>query len=82
VIYYTRLIAYRTLTFIVPYHRGPRDIAAQAWQLDVNTDPQLLEHPSLSHCITTLVIASLACAILAAFLCSRREFHVKTPEKS
>jgi hypothetical protein len=28
-----------------------------------------------------LLVASVVCSMLAAYLCSRREFHVKTPEK-
>ena len=31
--------------------------------------------------MTVLLVGSLVCTILAAWLCSRREFHVKTPEK-
>jgi ABC-2 type transport system permease protein len=83
VIYYTRLIAYRLLPFIVPMpHGGDQNIAAEAWQLDVRHDPNLLEHPQLSTCFTVLVVASLVFTILAAWTCSRREFHVKTPEKA
>lgn len=81
VIYYARIIAYRSLAFTVT---GPgertEDIAAEAWQLNLQTDPTLLEHPSLSTCVTVLVVASLVCTALAAWLCSQREFHVKTPE--
>jgi hypothetical protein len=29
-----------------------------------------------------LFAVSVASALVAAFLCSRREFHVKTPEKN
>jgi ABC-2 type transport system permease protein len=79
VIYYTRVIAYRTMTFVV---RGAQDIAADTWQFDLAEDPLLLEHPSVRTCVMVLLLGSLACTILAAFLCSRREFHVKTPEKS
>jgi ABC-2 type transport system permease protein len=81
VIYYARLIAYRTLAFIVPTPEGPSNFAADAWQLDIRNDPNLLEHPQLATCLTILLVASAACGLLAAFLCSRREFHVKTPEK-
>jgi ABC-2 type transport system permease protein len=82
VIYYTRLIAFRTMDFIIQ-HRGGRtdNMAAEAWQFDLRKDPQLLEHPEFATCLRVLVIASIACAILAAWQCSRREFHVKTPEK-
>ena len=82
VIYYTRVIAYRTLDFIVPMPDGrTEDIAAETWQFDVRTDPKLLDHPQLDTCIITLLGASLVCTILAAWLCTQREFHVKTPEK-
>lgn len=82
VIYYARLIAYRTLTFMMPTPRGNSDIAAEAWQLDIALDPSLLEHPTLGTCVLVLLIASAASALLAAFLCARREFFVKTPEKA
>ena len=82
VIYYTRLIAYRTLDFVVTRpHGDPKDIAATLWLFDTKHDPGLTLHPQLSTCIWVLVIASLAFTILAAWLCSQREFHVKTPEK-
>jgi hypothetical protein len=81
VIYYLRIIAYRTLSFIVPIPTGPADFAANAWQLDVANDPKLLQHPGLGECLIILFAGSLACSILAMVLCSRREFHVKTPEK-
>ena len=81
VIYYTRILAFRTLSFIVPFPGGSQNMAADAWQLDILSDPNLIEHPTLGACIKILVIACMACTILAAALCSRREFHVKTPEK-
>jgi hypothetical protein len=82
VIYYTRLIAYRTMDYVVTFPQGrTEDLAAEAWQLDLLRDPELLEHPQLSTCLTVLLVASLVCTILAAWLCSQREFHVKTPEK-
>jgi hypothetical protein len=58
-----------------------RDIADRVWQFDVRNDPDLLLHPSLGQSIATLVIASLVCTAIAGWLCSQREFHVKTPEK-
>jgi ABC-2 type transport system permease protein len=83
VIYYTRIIAYRTLRFVVTNPGGgTQDFAADAWQLDVGKDPRLLEHPQIGTCLMVLLIGSAALAILGAFLCSRREFHVKTPEKN
>ncbi len=82
VIYYTRLIAYRMLEFVVPRPRGgTENIAAEAWQFDLRRDPELLDHPQLTTCWIVLLVASLVCTILAAWLCLRREFHFKTPEK-
>jgi ABC-2 type transport system permease protein len=81
VIYYARLIAYRTMPFIVPVPNGTEDIAAAAWQLDIRNDPNLLEHPQLRTCLIVLIGGSILFTALAAFVCSRREFHVKTPEK-
>jgi len=80
VIYYTRLIAYRTLPFVTP-DPGSQNIAAEKWQFDIKSDPNLLEHPQLAICWIVLVAGSVAFTLLAAFLCSRREFYVKTPEK-
>jgi ABC-2 type transport system permease protein len=82
VIYYTRLIAYRTLPFVVSNFGGTENIAADAWQLDIRHDPNLLEHPQPATCLAVLLIGSLILAILAAVICSQREFHVKTPEKN
>ena len=82
VIYYTRVIAYRMLEFMVPMPgRGKIDVAADAWQIDLVNDPKLLEHPQLRTCFMVLLIGSLVCTIIAGFLCAWREFHVKTPEK-
>ncbi len=81
VIYYTRLTAYRAMSFLIPTPVGPANIAADAWKLDIRMDPDLLEHPTLGTCIKILLLASLACTIVAAIVCSRKEFHVKTPEK-
>jgi ABC-2 type transport system permease protein len=82
VIYYCRLIAYRVLDYHVDTPGGRVvDMAAEAWQLDLKRDPGLIEHPQLGTCILVLLVASGVCAILAAWICTRREFHVKTPEK-
>jgi ABC-2 type transport system permease protein len=81
VIYYTRLIAYRMLEFQVSNSKSATDnLAADVWQFDVGSDPQLLQHPSTAICLTVLLVGSLVCALLAAWLCSQREFYVKTPE--
>lgn len=83
VIYYTRLIAYRMLDFEVTGPGGrSEDMAAAAWQFDIRRDPDLLEHPEFATCLWVLAVASLVCAALAAWLCTQREFHVKTPEKA
>jgi len=82
VIYYARIIAYRTLPFIVPTPFGRQDFAAEAWQLDVVNDPKLLEHPHVHTCLIILFSACVVFTALAAFLCSRREFYVKTAEKA
>ncbi len=82
IIYYARLIAYRSMTFQFTENGRKIDMGAEAWQLDVKNDPSLLEHPSLGTCLTVLLVGSLVCLVLGAYLCSRREFHVKTPEGS
>jgi ABC-2 type transport system permease protein len=82
VIYYTRLIAYRSLDFVVTWPRGRQeDVAAAAWFLNIKDDPKLAEHPQISSCVIILIVASLVCTVFASWLCSRSEFHVKTPEK-
>jgi ABC-2 type transport system permease protein len=82
VIYYARIIAYRSMDFKMTEHGRTEDIAAAAWQIDVRRDPGLLDHPTTGGCLLILGIASLACAALGALYCARREFHVKTPEGS
>jgi len=82
VIYYARLIAYRTMTFQVPQSGGgTKDVAAVTWQLNVAGDPNLTGHPSLGTCLAILLGASLVFTALAAWVSSQREFHVKTPEE-
>lgn len=82
VIYYARLIAYRTMDLSVPRPNGSRkDLAAEAWQFNPLSDPGLTEHPQLGACIAMLLGATIVFAGIAAWLCSQREFHVKTPEK-
>jgi ABC-2 type transport system permease protein len=82
VIYYTRLIAYHAMPFLVPTPYGTQDFAAETWQLDIANDPKLLLHPQVFTCLIVLLAGSAICAAIAAFLCSGREFHVKTPEKT
>jgi ABC-2 type transport system permease protein len=82
VIYYTRLIAYRTMDFLASHRHGrTENLAAEAWQFDLKKDPQLLLHPEQATCFKVLIIASVVCVVLAAWQCASREFHVKTPEK-
>jgi ABC-2 type transport system permease protein len=82
VIYYTRIMAYRTMDFVVTWPNGrSNDDAATTWLLNVKTDPTLAEHPTLKTCILTLLVISLVSTMLAGWLCSQSEFHVKTPEK-
>jgi ABC-2 type transport system permease protein len=80
VIYYARLIAYRSMTFKVTRRWGTIDLAARAWRLDTDTDPNLADHPTLGTCLIVLLAASFLLTVWGAYLCSRREFHVKTPE--
>ena len=82
IIYYTRILAYRSLEFLLVTPRANVDLAAEAWQLDVRRDPALLEHPTLKTCLIVLAAGGVLCSALGAYLCSRREFHVKTPEGS
>jgi hypothetical protein len=82
VIYYTRIMAYRTLDFAVTWPNGEKnDVAAETWFLDIVKDPKLTEHPRLMSCVLILSVISVVCTAAAAMLCSQREFHVKTPEK-
>jgi ABC-2 type transport system permease protein len=81
VIYYSRLIAYRIMSFVIPIRHGrTADMAAAAWQLDLIHDPQLKEHPQLATCVIVLVSGCAVFAILGALICWQREFYVKTPE--
>jgi len=82
VIYYARVLAYRSMDFTLTDHGRKVDLADAAWQLDVRNDPGLEGHPQLQACVLVLTIAGLACAAFGALLCARREFHVKTPEGS
>lgn len=82
VIYYARLIAFRLLQFNVPLPQGgSENVAAEVWQINLDGDSDLFEHPQPTTCLLVLLVGSLVCTILAAWLCTRREFHVKTPEK-
>jgi ABC-2 type transport system permease protein len=81
IVYYARIIAYRTLDFLATFpHGNETDVAAVAWNLDIRHDPKLAEHPQLSTSILVLVLASIVLTALGGWFCSTREFHVKTPE--
>jgi hypothetical protein len=70
------------MEFVASWPGGRReDPASGAWSLNAVEDPTLAEHPTLRTSILILIGTSVVCAALAAWLCSQREFHVKTPEK-
>ena len=83
VIYYTRLIAYRALPFVVsrPFG-GSRNIAADAWHFHVSGDPTLAHDPHTWLCVALLLGGGLVCAAAGSLLCRNREFHVKTADKT
>jgi ABC-2 type transport system permease protein len=80
IIYYARVMAYRSLDFKFTEHGRTHDMAAAAWQFDVANDPGLEAHPQFWTCVILLAVAGLGCTALGALMCYRREFHVKTPE--
>jgi ABC-2 type transport system permease protein len=83
ILYYSRLIASHALTFEYPVGRGiqVRNPAAEVWHFqDAQGRLSLVEHPDLGMCLTVLPLICLFCMALGAYLCSQREFHVKTPE--
>ena len=53
-IYYARVLAYRSMDFKLTDHGRNLDPAAEAWQLDVRNDPGLAEHPTLQSCVLVL----------------------------
>jgi ABC-2 type transport system permease protein len=77
VIYYGRSIAFQSLQFNLTERGRTVNLAAEAWQFDASAIADMI---SIQTCIAILVVASLAFAGIASFVCSRREFHVKTPE--
>jgi hypothetical protein len=82
VIYYARVIAYHMMPFIASTPNGDDNFAAQIWQFDILHDPQLLEHPSVPVCLLALLGGSFVLAAVGSLLCWRKEFYVKTPEKT
>jgi ABC-2 type transport system permease protein len=78
--YYIRLIAYRSLDFVYSEYGRAENIAANAWHF--RDDPNLIHHPTMQTCFIVLLSACVVFTALAAFICTRREFHVKTPEKN
>lgn len=82
IIYYTRLIAYRTLDFVITWPRGnEEDVAAAAWYLDTTADPGLAEHAGLGMCVFVLLGFAVVCTAIGAWVCAQREFRVKTPDR-
>jgi ABC-2 type transport system permease protein len=79
IIYYTRVIAIRSLDFVISTPQRADYLAADLWRFDLLHDPALLEHPRLYTAVEIVLIASLVCAVIAAVVFSRREFRVKTP---
>lgn len=79
VIYYSRLIAYRLMPFVFTKYGMTINMASEAWHLDADQNPTLAGHPTTDTCLIVLLGASLVFTIIAAVICSRREFHVKTP---
>jgi ABC-2 type transport system permease protein len=80
VIYYARVIAQRSMGFVIDEPgSGRQEVAAAVWGLDLRNDPLLLEHPTIGTAVTVLLVGAAAGAVIGAFLCARREFHVKTP---
>ncbi len=82
VIYYTRLIAYRTLPFVANTGYRVHDLAAETWQFNTLNDPKLQNYPHSWLCVLVLASGAAVCSVLAAFMCAGREFYVKTPEKT
>lgn len=82
VIYYTRLIAYRTLPFVANAGYRVHDLAAETWQFNTLNDPKLQNYPHSWLCVLVLLSGAVICSLLAAFMCTNREFYVKTPEKT
>lgn len=82
IIYYARVIAYRMLSFVSTFHHMSQNIAANAWQFDVDSNRRLIDEPHLATCIAVLLGTSFVCTLLGCLLCTKREFHVKTPEKT
>jgi ABC-2 type transport system permease protein len=83
VIYYARLIAYRWMSFVDVSPAGRKvNIAAAVWKLDLTKGDDLPDHPTIRTCLLVLFSASLVFTLIAAMICARREFHVKTPEGS
>jgi ABC-2 type transport system permease protein len=78
--YYFRIIAARSLDFAVV--EGGRTISpiADAWNINITKDPQLLEHPTLQTSLLVLLGASFVASLIAVIIFSTREFRVKTPE--
>ncbi len=83
VIYYARLLAYRAMPFLFMPPHGNREVnlAADAWQYEVDRQNNLLgDHPSSQTCLIVLGVACIVFTLITSAICARREFYVKTPE--
>ena len=82
VAYYFRVIAARSLDFTITSGTHKVSPIGAAWNIDIEKDPKLLEHPELATCFEVLLGASAVAALIAAVVFTIKEFHVKTPEGS
>jgi ABC-2 type transport system permease protein len=82
VAYYFRVIAARSLDFTIADGRHKVSPIGHAWNIDIEKDPNLLEHPELATCFEVLLGASAVAALIAAVVFTVKEFRVKTPEGS
>jgi ABC-2 type transport system permease protein len=78
--YYFRIMAVRSLDFSIVDGRRNFSPIPGAWNIDIEKDPLLLEHPQISTCILVLLGASLAASLIASVIFTLKEFRVKTPE--
>ncbi len=82
VIYYARLLIYRLL----PHHAKPglrvHSTTANTWKFITAGDPNLKLYPHNWVCVTVLLSTAIFTSALAGWICSNREFYVKTPNKT
>jgi ABC-2 type transport system permease protein len=82
VIYYARLMLYRLMSFRVNTGYRVHDLAAQAWNFTPSPHHHLTGYPPDWVCAAVLFSLSVILSAVAAFVCNRREFYVKTPSKT